>query len=307
MAEYRCSEASLARDEPMFATGTHVSTWLLVEQHGPFSGESIPAGRIGRDALLHLSRLASSVRGRLVLIRRPPGLTDEDGLRVFQADVRPGHERLSTMLVPDEAALTGLTFDDPGWSAVATGIPSAGIYLVCTHGKHDPCCAVFGRPVVAALSDALPAGRVWETSHVGGDRFAPNVVALPSGLYLGRVEPEEASSVVEVVDAGRVPVHYLRGRSSVSTPGQAAQHFARTVGGYGTYDAIGDLLPYEITASTDDGTPTWTVLLSCPVGDVHVVVRRVNAPEQVRLTCHVEAPKTVPGFELVEMRPLSVG
>jgi hypothetical protein len=307
MTDFRCSEASLARAEPMFATATHVSTWLLVEQHGPFSAEAIPAGRLGREALRHLSRLASSVRGRLVLIRRPPGLPIEDGLRVFQADVRPGHERLASMLVPGEAALTELTFDDPGWQTVVDGIPSEGIYLVCTHGKHDPCCAVFGRPVVAGLSDALAPGRVWETSHVGGDRFAPNVIALPSGLYLGRVEPEEASTVVDVVDGGHVPVHYLRGRSCVTAPGQAAQHFARTVGGYAAYDGIGDLLPYEVTASTDDGTPSWTVLLNCPIGDVRVVVRRVNAPEQVQLTCHVEALKTVPGFELVELQPLSAG
>ena len=127
------------------------------------------------------------------------------------------------MLVDDEAELTELVLSDPAWTPVAEPI-----YLVCTHGKHDPCCALRGRPVAYALAEALAPGRVWECSHVGGDRFAGNMVSLPSGLYLGRVEPEEVSAVAELIDAGRVPVHYLRGRSSLSTPAQAAQHFAHT-------------------------------------------------------------------------------
>ena len=43
--------------------------------------------------------------------------------------------------------------------------------LVCTHGVHDTCCAVRGRPVAAALARRWPEA-TWECSHVGGDRFA---------------------------------------------------------------------------------------------------------------------------------------
>ena len=63
--------------------------------------------------------------------------------------------------------------------------------LVCTHGVHDTCCAIRGRPVAAALAAEWP-GQVWECSHVGGDRFAPNVVVLPDGFYYGNLDPESA-------------------------------------------------------------------------------------------------------------------
>lgn len=280
----------------MFATASQVARWLLIEQPGPFSAEAIPAGRIPADTLTRLSRLARASRARLVLLRRPPGIARESGLRVFFADSRPGHEQLATRLCPDEQALSDLTIDDQGWTR-----SEHTLYLVCTHGRHDPCCALKGRPVVAAIADALPAGRVWECSHVGGDRFAGNVVALPSGLYLGRVEPEEASAVVELIEAGRVPVHYLRGRSSLTMPVQAAQHFARTVGGYGSYDAIGDLLPLEISSQEGDAEPGWTITLACPVGDVRVTVRRTTSDSSAQLTCHVEQPKFYPQFELVRL------
>ncbi len=292
--EYRCADDAFARDEPMFATASQVQRWLLVEQSGPFSAESVPAGRIGHEALQHLSRLTRDVHARLVLIRRPPRVAAESGLRLFFADVRPGHEQLRTRLVANERALCDLTLDGPEWVGVADPI-----YLVCTHGKHDPCCALRGRPVVAAIADTLEAGRVWETSHVGGDRFAGNVVSLPSGVYLGRVEPEEASAVVELIDSGRVPVHYLRGRSSLSAPAQAAQHYARTVGGYGAYDGIGDLLPVRVEPVADASDPTWTVILACPVGDLTVTVRRATNPQPAQLTCHAEEPKFYPSFALV--------
>ena len=280
----------------MFGTASGVERWLLVEQTGPFSGESVPAGRISAQSLTHLSRLAARIRGRLLLIRRPPGIDAEDGLRAFYADSRPGHERLTSLLLSGEDDLRQLSFDDPAWTRV-----EENVYLICTHGKHDPCCAVKGRPVAAAIAEALAAGRVWECSHIGGDRFAGNVVVLPTGLYLGRVEAEEASTVVDVVESGRVPVHYLRGRSSLSPPVQAAQHYARTVGGYGAYDGINDLLPVDAQLSLEDGPAAWTIQLACPTGDVVLTVRRTVSETPAQLTCHVSEPKLYPQFELVRI------
>ena len=293
---FRCADGSFERDEPMFATASQVERWLLVEQEGPFSGESVPAGRISPPALSHLSRLARAERARLVLIRRPPGVEGEPGLRVYYADVRAGQERLVSMLVAEELALTELAIGSPAWMPVTDPI-----YLVCTHGKHDPCCAVKGRPVAYALAEALAPGRVWECSHIGGDRFAGNMVALPSGLYLGRVEPDEVSAVAELIDSGRVPVHYLRGRSSLSTEAQAAQHFAHTVGGLSSYDHLDDLLPQRTIPAPEDGEAAWTIELHSPEGPVSVTVRRTISEQAAQLTCHSPEPKHYPQFELVRL------
>jgi hypothetical protein len=296
MTDFRCSDDAFDRDEPMFGTASQVERWLLVEQTGPFSAESVPAGRISPAALTYLSRLARVEHARLVLIRRPPGIETEEGLRVFYSDVRPGQERLVSMLVAAEADLETLQLADPAWSPVADPL-----YLVCTHGKHDPCCAVRGRPVAYALAEVLAPGRIWECSHVGGDRFAGNMVALPSGLYLGRVEPDEVSAVAELIDSGRVPVHYLRGRSSLSGPAQAAQHFARTVGGFGSYDHLDDLLPLGTSEAPEAGEAAWTIELDNPEGKISVTVRRTVSQAAAQLTCHSPEPKHYPQFELVRV------
>src|SRR5690242_2618765 len=96
------------------------------------------------------------------------------------------------------------------------------LFCVCTHGRHDACCAERGRPVAAALAAAFPE-QTWEVSHIGGDRFAGNMLALPQGLYYGRLDAESSVSVAEGHVAGRLDLDHLRGRSSYAMPVQYAE------------------------------------------------------------------------------------
>ena len=73
--------------------------------------------------------------------------------------------------------------------------PDDLVVLVCCHGKKDPCCAVEGRVVARVLDDAVP-GAVWETTHLGGDRFAGNIALLPEGSMYGRLDGTSAPDVV---------------------------------------------------------------------------------------------------------------
>ncbi|MEM1256367.1 MAG: sucrase ferredoxin [Cyanobacteria bacterium P01_H01_bin.21] len=62
--------------------------------------------------------------------------------------------------------------------------------LVCTHGNIDVACARFGQPIYKKLRDeyaGFPSSllRVWRCSHFGGHKFAPTLIDLPSGQYLG--------------------------------------------------------------------------------------------------------------------------
>src|SRR5690606_32568030 len=104
------------------------------------------------------------------------------------------------------------------------GPPS--LNLVCTNGRHDPCCADLGRPVSRALV-AAGTPDVWECSHVGGDRFAANIVCLPEGIYHGRVEPGAAAGLISEHRAGRIVLDTYRGRSCLPPLVQAADRFAR--------------------------------------------------------------------------------
>jgi len=100
------------------------------------------------------------------------------------------------------------------------------VFLVCTHGRHDACCAERGRPLAAALSEVAPDS-TWEVSHIGGDRFAANVLVLPHGLYYGRLLPGDAAELGRRHLSGELDLEHLRGRSAYPFAVQAAEVYLR--------------------------------------------------------------------------------
>src|SRR4051794_28146101 len=137
---FRCSVASASRAEPMFATASRVDRWLLVEQPGPWGAESVPAGRMDPDAYAATARLAVEVPARLLLIRRTRKAAEDRGVMVFLADARPGREWLMSRRYENPAELSRIL---PPASDGAWRTEEEPLYLVCTHGRHDPCCALF--------------------------------------------------------------------------------------------------------------------------------------------------------------------
>jgi hypothetical protein len=166
----------------------------------------------------------------------------------------------------------------------------APVLAVCTHGRHDACCAERGRPVALALARSRHADAVWECSHIGGDRFAGNLLVLPRGLYYGRVDPDAAIAVADAASEGRVSLDHLRGRSDVSMPVQAAEIHVRRLLGLQGFD---DVRP---TAARTEGDLT-TVALDAGDRVVRVRVHRVLEAAQ-RLTCGALRDNPVPRYEV---------
>jgi len=296
-----CATTSREREETLAATASRVERWLLVEHSGAWGPESVPSGRMPLEAARALAAAAAAAGARLMLLRRPAGVRTGDGRWVFAVDSRPGSERVLARHVADDEELAALqapygTGGGPapdGWEQV-----DEPLYLVCTHGRHDRCCATRGRPVVQALAARHP-GSTWECSHVGGDRFAANLLVLPDGLYFGRVEPDEVVALVDALTDGELPTDRLRGRSSLSLPAQAAQQFAREqLGRSGRADLA-------VLAQQGDGPDRWRVRLGGDPG-VDVVVRYDRAGDGAHvLTCGAGEAKHAPVFRLVGLEVLA--
>lgn len=299
---YLCSIASRDRDEPVFGTASRVDRWLLVESSGPWGQRALPQSRGLDDAvLLPLQQRAKQAHVRLLLMRRPGRSTGSGVREVIAADSRPGYEFLLRRRVTTVDDLVDLPFPYDG--ELAGWEPRRAFIGVCTQGRHDPCCAVMGRPVATALASSHPE-LTYEISHVGGDRFAANVLVLPGGHYLGQVPPAEASRAVDQLLSGEVPTPYYRGRSAWPMAAQAAQRFAADELGVRSLDA---LRPHHIELT---GPRQWRVRLA---GDVDVDGRRDNpvaageivveleqdlSGEPVRLTCHATADHPPPAWRL---------
>ena len=112
------------------------------------------------------------------------------------------------------------------------------LVLVCGHGSRDGCCALRGTAVYRALAGHVPEDDLWLSSHQGGHRFAANVLVLPSGMQLGRLDPENAVSVTQRALAGRIELDHYRGRTCYDARVQAAEHAVRRALGL---DDVADL------------------------------------------------------------------
>jgi len=280
----RCSFAAGAAGEPVEGTAPQADRWLLIEHPGPWPRQALTALPADvTDAL-------ADWEGRVVLVRRPGRARRAGPRRWFRVDARPGHESVRTATYRLEPELVA--------AVDAPGKPHAGpLVLVCTHGRHDTCCAVRGRPVAAALAAADPEP-VWECSHVGGCRFAPAVVLLPHGYALSGLDATDAPAVLAAYRAGHLGLGAVRGRSAMAPAVQAAQHHARLATGA---TGVDDLRLVHVTCDElPDGSTDWHVELAEP--DCSVLLRERYVAAGRPLTCAATTPGRMRVFDLRKLR-----
>jgi hypothetical protein len=294
--------AARDRGEPLAGTASVVRAWALVEQPGPWGPDALTQSRLDPDLGRALAARGRRVGVRVLLVRRPDWLHHLDGPPPRRCYVAHTGATGSWARALDGTAADLLDLD---WSLLRRPTPppigapvEAPLLLVCTHGRHDRCCADFGRPLVRALhADGID--EVWESSHVGGDRFAANLVALPGGLYFGRLQPEEGPGVVRALADGQLSLRHYRGRCCYPPDVQAAEVAVRAAV---DWTALEGPALVELDRPDENRLATMWAL---PDGrTARVGVRRRRAPA-VPLTCHADLPSQpwAYGVDEVEVRP----
>ena len=228
------------------------------------------------------------------------------------ADTAPEAERVlwgswdtpDDLLRLDLAAPLPVTAGDSGPQRVA---------LICTNGKRDQCCAIRGRPVAETLA-AAPGWDSWESTHLGGHRFAATVMLLPTGDMFGRLDQPTAVAAVERFDAGQFLLSHYRGRSGQPLPAQAALHAAAV--------RLGDLRRHafrleeiqQVPRAKSDDAERWEVLVSHLAERGTEVTYRVTVargtPSPALLSCSDESPKAEARYAAVSVTragPLRAG
>ncbi|QWF84105.1 sucrase ferredoxin [Amycolatopsis sp. CA-230715] len=289
--------AALTRElggEPA-GTAARMTSWLLVEHPGSWApdvledvmAEAFPASRLdaARDAGL-----------RPLLIRKPGRHARVEGASraVYLASGRPGHRWLERLDVTGLGELAHLDLEAVAAGRHGHGEPVSGpLFLVCTHGSKDLCCAVFGRPVVAGLAQNHP-GHVWEVSHVGGDRWAGNLLTVPDGYLHGSLAVTEAELVAKEALGGNVRLEQLRGRTSAESPwSQFAEIEIRGRTGLRGLDAV-------LAVAEEPSGDARKVLVAANERRYEVVVRRTPSTASGHSRC--SARVVLSGFEAESVR-----
>lgn len=229
MAGARCAEASRALGEPMAGTAPTTRRWLCLEHPAPWPHD---VTRHPDPSVRALLGRASAAGLRPLLIRSPEAGAPAGAARVFLVDTAPG-AAVATVSVARRPELDDLPLPDPG--GPLPGEPVAGpLLLVCTHEQRDPCCGLEGK----ALADALAGANVFECSHLGGHRFSPTAMVLPTGYVYGRLERASAQALLDRARAGEVTTDHCRGRCTWSPRGQVAELAVRAATGLRSPDDL---------------------------------------------------------------------
>jgi len=214
-----CSQGN--PNETLAGTAPHVDVWLLLEYRPVWRARAHQDNELSPDVRGWLDGAISLLseagfRPRLQFIRQPE--IDHTDTRLFVAvadrllmfsgtgyDFLADLDLLQIVQQPDLAP----RLEEPR-------------YFVCTNGQRDVCCARFGLRSYTALRERV-GDRVWQITHLGGHRFAPNLLVFPDAAMYGRVSEDEVSGFVDRVEAGEWDFVRLRGRCRYPTHVQAAE------------------------------------------------------------------------------------
>ncbi len=272
-----CSAANPG--EPMLGTADVVDVWLLLEYRPLWKAKAVVDNDLSDRVRQWFSDGVAALREdgfkvRPQLIRQPESDRSNARLLVHHAGVlrefdsgAAGYGSLPQ--IPIEALVRD--------HALGTTI-EAPRYFVCTNGQRDLCCARFGLPAYMRLRE-LVGERAWQTTHLGGHRFAPNVLVLPSGMLYGRIRSDDAEAFVSQIESGQILAAKLRGRSCYSQPVQAAEGLIGRAG-------------LKLLGVVDDEVAA-TVTFAGSSDTLTVTVRKASEPIWVTASCADEKPKAV--------------
>lgn len=280
----------------MFGTASTVRSWLLLEHPGPWGVVALRDARLPHGVGEELRRRSRAAGVRVLLIRRPGRSTGGPpaGFAIRSGRGEPWIELVGIARLEDALELD---LERLGRGERLGGEPfERPLFLVCAHGRRDPCCAERGRPLAEALSGPFPES-TWESSHLGGDRFAGNLLAFPHGFVFGRVDPAAGPAVARGYLEGRLDLGRLRGRTCHPMAIQAAEHLLRVREGL---DRIDDV---EIERATGSGEELVAWFRSAG-GRFEVRMAIEATAEPSRLTCRSEREELAPVYREIAIARL---
>ena len=285
-APMRCSALAEELGEPMIGTVNQRERWLLVEDRSAWGQDAVD------DVLgAKFARAAKEQRVRVLLIRRREGDPAADAVRrAILVDTVSAE--MAVRAVDD---LADLTLEGVTRTPVADfgALMTDRIFLVCTNGKRDACCALRGRALMTALA-VDHAERIWECTHLGGHRFAGNLVCLPDGILYGRVSAADGPRLAAAYLGGRVEPEWLRGRSAWPAPAQVAEKQLRLRLGLRGLDAV------ELGSIDVDGDRAAVVLATPETGAQHEFqLAREGAVPRRPTSCRADELETPMHWQIV--------
>ncbi len=273
-----CRHESLAAKEELAGTAVHAESIALLEYNGTWLPKPLECG-LPESTKSLFTRHTSC---RLQLLHRPRRKTSDITLFVWRAKQLYRFSLKAYSELTEHHILAPQSLTDAILWKEAT-------FFVCTHGKRDMCCAKEGVALYKKL-EAIAPGQAWETTHIGGHRFAPTLLALPSGNCFGRIEHQNLPQLVSSEKCGSLDdLTCFRGNASLEPSAQYAEYWFRKE----TATKNGEIVIRKISGIDNH------FRFQISVGDIQwdVEVNSVPTDKEIRKSCGTQDLSQVHYFE----------
>ncbi len=286
-----CSQASLHTGEPLYGTAEKVDVWLMLEYNLPWRAKAT------KDNNLPLA-VKAWLAEQIDELERDHGLKAR--LQFISQDRKYRGAKLSYFIGVNHHTSPKLYkheldhYDNLETLNLAALVDDGSeqehqepAYFVCTNGRRDQCCAIHGTPIYLMLAKQVGAA-AWRTTHIGGHRFAGNVLTLPIGASYGRVSRHDVAKLVEATNTGSLFLENLRGRTCFKPYEQTAEYVARIRTGQSSIKVL------QWTGAVDAEVGIDITFKDVTTDQNHNIrLMRSEAPLNVLGSCGDDAPKQV--------------
>ncbi|HEY1096908.1 MAG TPA: sucrase ferredoxin [Alphaproteobacteria bacterium] len=225
MEQFFCGQLSRQYNEPLFGTASQFQSLFLLEYSAPWGEKALAESDIPQQVKIHLQlQMDGLTQPRLMLIRQNEKNTDGK-ITFYAVNNNPAKPFYNEFTLGSYEEL--LDFNLSETLQYRQNASHEPLYLVCTNGNKDKCCAKFGMTCYKQLLTRIPKHRVWQCTHVGGDRFAPNIVMAPQGAYFARLGTEQMDHFIDQTEQGLIDLTYYRGLCWYGKDVQSAEYYIR--------------------------------------------------------------------------------
>ena len=295
--KFFCTDLAWEFGIPLVGTATRGDVWFLLEYTGRWDAKAFEGSSLPQEVKEHIiAAQHPGVEARILLIKQDRS-QEHEGIRFFVGQTHPQTARLYEYQLEDYTDLLKIDLSTlaSGQAGEPNHLRAEPLYLVCTNGKRDQCCSIYGPETYRAMQK-VAGEAAWQSSHIGGHNQAPITLFLPHGVNYGHTAPSEIKRLVQAYQAGEVVLHHYRGRVCFDPPVQAAEHFWRQQ--TGTLELPG----MQITGVDPIGENRWEISVCDTAGEhmAQMQVQRRVSDYEIPITCSKHKTAPVSSFHRIE-------
>lgn len=286
-SDFYCSQLAREADEPLFGTALQAEVWFLLEVNQPWAAQATSDNKLPRPVQAWLAAQVAAGPSRRLQFIRQDRAGRQKGLNLFIALASESAPAVYRFPLADYQALFQLDVEAVvrRESKFQRQLHPDPLILVCTNGKRDRCCARFGAAFYREIARHVgPAA--WQTTHLGGHRFAATALLFPDGVSCGHLLPEDAPNLLQAQRQGELLLDRLRGRLCYAPLIQTAAYYLHRQTGDSRLGAFRHVGTQEL------GAGHWALEFDDQaMGRHRIELAQAEQPLQTVASCGAAAPK----------------